>query len=151
MKKSRYRTVLTVCRCTGLVLALILLHGCSGVTKIESTRPVTIMTSETTEIEWTMVTNPNTGEREKRLVRETHTTASQTLTTMETTEAEWMMVTHPDTGESKKRLVRETHTTVSRTSSTEEGEGKHSQSDKKMDYLLIGGYLVTTLLYLASK
>ena len=78
MKKGRRGTVLTACYCTCIVVALMLLHGCSGATKIESTEPVTTMTSETIETEWAMETNPNTGERELLPVNETHTTVTQT-------------------------------------------------------------------------
>ena len=76
MKKIRHSSVLSVCYCTGIVFVLIFLYGCSGTTHTISTEQVPIMTSETTEEEWQLVENPNTGIMEMRLVRKVRTKVS---------------------------------------------------------------------------
>ncbi len=65
-----------MCYCTGIVLALIFLYGCSGTTHTISTEQVPIMASDTTVEEWKLVENPNTGIMEMRLVRKVRTTVS---------------------------------------------------------------------------
>ncbi len=148
MKKGRRGTVLTAYYCTFVVLALIFLHGCSGAAKIESTEPVTRITTETTEVECRYVLNPETGELEKLPVHKTQTIVTQTPS--ETIEEEWEYVPNPKTGELEKFLVRETHTTVTQTSSIKfsksEEEDRHSDERTDYDYLILTGMSLTIIL-----
>ena len=152
MIKSRHGTVLTTCYCTCIVLALIFLHGCSGAAKIESTEPVTRITTETTEVECRYVLNPETGELEKLPVHKTQTIVTQTPS--ETIEEEWEYVPNPKTGELEKFLVRETHTTVTQTSSvktSEEGGMNRKKLTEYLDLISSGLDVILNILYLTSK
>lgn len=76
MKNTKHSSVLSVCCCTCIVLALIFLYGCSGATHTISTEQVPIVGSDTIVEEWRLVENPNTGMMEMRLVRKVRTTVS---------------------------------------------------------------------------
>lgn len=115
MIKGRFGNVLASCCCTCVVLALILLQGCSGAAKIESTGHLPPLTTETFEEETKHVLNPETGELEKLTVPKSHTIVKQTPS--ETIEEEWKYVPNPETGELEKLLVYKTHTIVTETPS----------------------------------
>ena len=152
MKKGRRGTVLTACYCTCIVVALMLLHGCSGAAKIESTEPVTRIISETIEKERKKVLNPETGALEELPVNKKHTIVTQTPS--ETIEKEWKYVPNPKTGELEKFLVRETHTTVTQTSSVKTSEKGGMDRRKLTEYLdLISSGLdvILDILYLTSR
>ena len=116
--------------------------------KIESTEPVTRITTETTEVQCRYVLNPETGELEKLPVHKTQTIVTQTPS--ETIEEEWEYVPNPKTGELEKFLVRETHTTVTQTSSIKfsksEEEDRHSDERTDYDYLILTGMSLTIIL-----
>ena len=152
MKKGRRGTVLTACYCTCIVFALMLLHGCSGAAKIESTEPVTRIISETIETERKKVLNPETGALEELPVNKTHTIVTQTPS--ETIEEEWKYVPNPKTGELEKFLVRETHTTVTQTSSVktpEKGGMDRRKLTEYLDLISSGLDVILDILYLTSR
>lgn len=78
MAVSRFGSVFASCYYICVVLALILLQGCSGAAKLESTGYLPRLTTETFEEQSRQVLNPETGELEKHLVQRTHTTVTQT-------------------------------------------------------------------------
>lgn len=152
MIKSRFGTVLATCCCTCVVLALILLQGCSGVAKIKSTGHLPRLTTETFEEESRHVLNPDTGELEKLTVHKSHTIVTETPS--ETIEEVWEYVPNPETGEFEKFLVQRTHTTVTQSSSaipSKHGGLNLEKLGEYLDLISSGLDVLIDIMYLTSK